>query len=89
MYNVHLMKRYTVAQARERLSDLLNQAEAGDSVVIERRGVRYQLRAEGAVRPGRSRRSMIETIDADVASGQWSWVWGPKGVRFSRRSRRS
>src|SRR5437870_2540283 len=34
MYNVH-MKRYSVTDARQKIADLLNAAEAGETVVIE------------------------------------------------------
>ena len=37
------MRRYTAAEARTRLSDALDHAEAGSAVVIERRGVRFEL----------------------------------------------
>ena len=83
------MKRYSTAQARERLADVLNEAERGAPVVIERRGVRYVLRAEPARRGGRSRRSAIETLDPAVARGHWQWSWTPKGVRFGRTRPRS
>lgn len=83
------MKRYSVAHARSRLADLLNEAERGTPVVIERRGVRYVLRAEAAPRRSRVRRSMIETLDPAVARGQWQWTWTPKGVRLSARRPRS
>ena len=38
LYNVHEMKRYTVAQVRERLASALDEVERGVPVVIERRG---------------------------------------------------
>ena len=81
------MKRYTVAQARGRLADVLNEAERGVRVVIERRGVRYELRAQPAPEGNRSRRSVIETLDTAVAHGQWHWTWAPKGVRLVPRRR--
>jgi len=83
------MKRYSVAHARNRLADLLNEAERGTPVVIERRGVRYVLHAEAAPRRRRVRRSMIETLDPAVAQGQWQWTWTPKGVRLGARHPRS
>lgn len=83
------MKRYSVAQVRERLADVLNEAERGVPVVIERRGVRYVLRAEPPPRRDRARRSAIETLDPAVARGQWQWSWTAKGVRFGRRRPRS
>ncbi len=40
------MKDFKVAEARARFGELLDQAEAGESVFIERRGVRYPLEAD-------------------------------------------
>ena len=78
------MKRYSVAQVRERLADVLNEAEQGVPIVIERRGVRYVLKVE---RPRRTRksRSAIEVLDPAVASGAWQWTLTAGGLRFSRR----
>ena len=55
------MKRYTVAHVRERLADVLDEAEQGNPVVIERRGVRYVLAVESTPQR-RSKRSAIETL---------------------------
>ena len=83
------MKRYTSSQVRERLADVLDAAERGEEVVIERRGVRYVIRAEESARPvRRSRKPMIEIIDPAVAEGEWTWTWKPGGLTFSSRRRR-
>ena len=80
------MKRYTSSQVRQRLSAVLDAAERGEHVVIERRGVRFALRAERAsdVRP-RRRRSLIQWLDPAVAEGQWTWTWSPRGLKFKSR----
>jgi antitoxin (DNA-binding transcriptional repressor) of toxin-antitoxin stability system len=82
------MKRYTSSQVRERFADILDAAERGEEVIIERRGVRYVLRAESA-RTGRTRRrrSLIAYMDPAVAAGQWTWEPGAGGLKFvdSRR----
>jgi antitoxin (DNA-binding transcriptional repressor) of toxin-antitoxin stability system len=84
-----MMKRYTVAQVRERLSDALDQAEQGESVIIERRGVRYQLtlapdvKAQRRKAPGR-----IEIVDPSVDAGDWSWNWSSRGLTFRARHKR-
>ena len=76
------MKRYTSSQVRERFADMLDAAERGEEVIIERRGVRYVLRAE-ATRPSRKRRqSLITYMDPAVEAGQWSWQLGPGGLEF-------
>jgi antitoxin (DNA-binding transcriptional repressor) of toxin-antitoxin stability system len=86
MYNAH-MKRYTVAEARARFSDLLDAAEKGQPAVIERRGVRFVIRPEEGPRRI-SRRNMIDYLDPAVAEGQWTWAFGPAGLVFKGRPRR-
>jgi hypothetical protein len=87
MYNVR-MRRYTAAQARSRLADALNQAEAGQPVVIERRGVRFQLtRVSPSPRPHRGR-PLLEIVDPAVERGEWTWQLGRTGARFTARRRR-
>ncbi len=39
------MKRYTAAKARQQFSLLLDAAERGEPVIVERRGVRFRIRA--------------------------------------------
>lgn len=85
MYNVHV-KKYSVAMVRERLSEALDRAEQGNAVLIERRGVTYEL----TVRKTRARQKkparQIEIHDASlVTSGQWTWDWKAGGLRFRAR----
>jgi antitoxin (DNA-binding transcriptional repressor) of toxin-antitoxin stability system len=83
------MNRYTVAQARQRFSEILDAAESGKPIVIERRGVCFVMRAERPrTRRRRRRKSLIEYMDPAVAAGRWTWDLGPEGLRFvPRRSR--
>ncbi len=81
------MKRYTVAQVRERLASALDEAEKGEPVVIERRGVRYMLSVEAPQADTARRPSIIETIDPAVAEGTWTWAWGPNGLKFQPKRR--
>lgn len=87
MYNVHV-KRYTTAQARQRFAKVLDAAELGQPVVIERRGIRFVVEAqrERRRRSGR-RKSIIEHVDRAVASGEWTWTWQAMGLRFDVRRR--
>jgi antitoxin (DNA-binding transcriptional repressor) of toxin-antitoxin stability system len=87
MYNVHV-KRYTVAQARERLAEALDSAERGDPVVIERRGVRFRLDAVRPARRSARRKPLIESLDPALESGQWSWGWEAGALSFSVRRKR-
>jgi antitoxin (DNA-binding transcriptional repressor) of toxin-antitoxin stability system len=81
------VKRYTAAQARQHLSDVLDAAEAGEPVVIERRGVHFAVRAE-AKGAARRRAPLVAWMDPAVARGDWTWEWTSRGLRFSRRTRR-
>ena len=87
---MYVMKRYTSSQVRERLSDVLDAAERGEEVVIERRGARFFLRVEGSDRPAARRRGRpaIEILDPAVAKGEWTWAWKPTGLAFTKRPRR-
>ena len=86
---MYVMKRYTISKARERLADVLDEAERDGAVVIERRDVQYVIRATHTPSRKRSQGSVIETLDPAVAAGQWQWNWTAKGIRFGRRGRRS
>lgn len=86
---MYVMKRYTISQARERLADVLDEAERDGAVVIERRDVQYVIKATHTAPRKRSRGSIIETLDPAVAAGQWQWNWTAKGIRFGRRGRRT
>jgi antitoxin (DNA-binding transcriptional repressor) of toxin-antitoxin stability system len=81
------MKRYTVAQARQQFADLLDAAERGRPVVIERRGVRFVVEARSSNRRPRPRKAIIRSVDRAVASGQWTWDWKADGLRFQARRR--
>ena len=82
------MKRYTVAQARRQFAEVLDSAERGDPVVIERRGVRFVVEAQRRRRrPPARRTSMIQHLDPAVAAGEWTWSWKADGLRFKSRRR--
>lgn len=82
------MKRYTAAQARAQFSLLLDEAERGESVIIERRGVRFHVRTgrQAEVKPT-TRAAILELVDPDVAAGHWTWDWDSEGVRFTPQVR--
>ena len=88
MYIVHVTV-YSVSRARAHLADLLDAAEKGERVVIERRGVRHALTVEEPVAKWTSARPRLEIVDEDVEAGTWGWTWQEGGVRFrgTRRKR--
>jgi antitoxin (DNA-binding transcriptional repressor) of toxin-antitoxin stability system len=91
------MKRYTASEARKRISDVLDGAERGENVVIERKGVRFQVVVDrvGPARAPSSKAPVLEIRDPAVESGNWTWREGRGGSSFvarvssSRASRRS
>jgi antitoxin (DNA-binding transcriptional repressor) of toxin-antitoxin stability system len=83
------MKRFTAAQARQRFAELLDAAERGQPVLVERRGVRFIVRAEGTASSRiRRRKSLIASLDPAVAAGEWTWASAAQGLRFVSRRRR-
>ena len=79
MYNVHTMKPMKVAEARARFGEVLDEAESGVPVVIERRGVRFRVVVDDTPKPTRA---SFAFVDADVLNGQWGWDQGKSGLRF-------
>ena len=85
------MKTYTVGMVRERLAEALDEAQQGQPVFIERRGVIYRISVEPAARPARTRRRAIEVLDPTIERGEWSWDWSARTnglrLRSPRRAR--
>jgi antitoxin (DNA-binding transcriptional repressor) of toxin-antitoxin stability system len=82
------MKKYTVAMVRERLSEALDQAQRGEPVFIQRRGVAYRLSVEPATRRKRKTTApKIEIVDPAVARGLWTWDWADGALRLRARRR--
>jgi antitoxin (DNA-binding transcriptional repressor) of toxin-antitoxin stability system len=78
------MKRYSVSEARMRMAEMLDCAEGGESVAIERKGTRFQIVAT-KVTPLRKRTPALEILDDGVEKGQWTWQDRPDGLTYSRR----
>jgi hypothetical protein len=88
MYNVLVMKSFRVAEARARFGELLDEAESGQTVFIERHGVRFALTANPQEAPAAAPAPPFKWVHPDVMSGQWTWDLSPKGLRFRPRRRR-
>ena len=88
MYNVQAMKPMKVAEARARFGEVLDEAEKGATVIIERRGVRYRIIAERAPALRHQAAELFDFVDADVLNGQWSWHAAAAGLAFEPRRKR-
>jgi antitoxin (DNA-binding transcriptional repressor) of toxin-antitoxin stability system len=82
------MRRYSSTQVRQRFAEMLDAAEQGEAVVIERHRARFVLQLLRKRSRSARRRSAIEYADPAVVGGEWTWTWGRRGVRFSARKRR-
>lgn len=85
---MYLMNELKVAEARARFGELLDEAEKGEPVVIERRGVRFRVIAEPAPKTAGPRAALFDFVDAGVLAGQWTWTAGPAGLAFAARRKR-
>jgi len=84
VYNVHVRK-YKVAMVRERFARVLDEAQRGEPVFIERKGVVYRLSVEPPGKAAKARKPYIEVMDPAVEAGQWTWDWSPGKLRFRSR----
>ena len=88
VYNVPAMKHMKVAEARARFGEMLDDAENGGDVVIERRGVRFRVTAEQPRPARRVPPALFEAVDPSVLEGQWRWQEAPSGLTYSARRKR-
>ena len=86
MYNVH-MRKYSVSMIRERLAEALDDADRGEPVFIERRGVTYELTVRKV--PGRRKKAtpQIDILYRAIVEGDWTWEWAKGDLDL--RTRRS
>jgi antitoxin (DNA-binding transcriptional repressor) of toxin-antitoxin stability system len=82
------MKHLKVAEARARFGEILDEAEKGTPVVIERRGVRFRVVAEPTRTPAGSTTALFDYVDPLVMTGQWTWKAGARGLAFAPRRKR-
>ena len=75
-----------MAEARAKFSHLLDEADQGETVIIERHGVQYTLKSQPAqTKPHPAKNRYFEWVDPAVMSGQWTWTLTKKGLRFKPR----
>jgi antitoxin (DNA-binding transcriptional repressor) of toxin-antitoxin stability system len=83
------MSNMKVAEARARFGEILDAAEKGLPVVIERRGVTFRLVAEAAPRASAPAAAVFDFVDPAVMSGQWTWrADAARKVKFAPRRKR-
>jgi hypothetical protein len=81
------MSRVTATAARRNLFHLLDAAEKGEEVILERRGTRFRLSLEPPSREAIPSSPLI-IEDPDVLAGDWSWRADSKGeLAFEPRRR--
>lgn len=78
------MKALRVAEARARFGEVLDRAEQGDDVFIERNGVRFLVKVEKTAAPV-AHAPLFTKVHRDVVGGQWSWSLSERGLRFRAR----
>jgi prevent-host-death family protein len=85
---MYIMKRYTAAQARQRLARVLDEAERGEPVIIERRGVRFRVQTERKTSGSLKGKRYFRINDPAVERGTWTWNWEPGKLEFVPRPTR-
>lgn len=73
------MKRYSVTDLRAHLAVALDEAEKGETVVVERRGRRFRLVPEAARAAWPAVPARIEILDPAIVDGEWGWEWPGSG----------
>ena len=87
MYTVH-MPRFTVTEARKQLFRLLDSAEKGEEVILERRGTRFRLMLDPGPKSGDQSIAPLNVTDEEVLSGEWTWTAGAEGkLQFQARKK--
>jgi hypothetical protein len=81
------MKGMKVAEARARFGELLDRAEQGHEVLIERKGVWFRLLAEANGGRGKPA-AVFDFVDPAVMDGQWTWKPGKAGLAFAPRRKK-
>jgi hypothetical protein len=69
------------------LAEVLDSAERGETVVIERHRIRFQVVVTKATAV-RKRAAVIQILDPAVDRGDWTWKHGPAGLTFAGRKRK-
>jgi hypothetical protein len=82
------MKALNVAEARAKFGSMLDEAERGETVMIERRGVRFYLVPDSSTTTSVRRRPVLSYVHPDVMAGDWTWTAGAKGIKYTARGKK-
>lgn len=79
------MSRYTATDARKQFFHLLDAAERGEEVVLERHGVRFKLTLDvSQVDKSHKDEAAFTVEDTALLEGNWTWVSDEHGqLQFS------
>lgn len=83
------MTRINATEARQEFFRLLDAVENGETVIVERKGTRFQLSLIEA-EPETGPAAPVRITDPEVLSGNWTWVGDDDGqLQFrARREKR-
>ena len=70
------------------MAEMLDSVEAGESVEIERLGVRFQVVPAAPAKPAKKKAPILEILDEAIERGDCTWRYAPKGLTFTRRTSR-
>jgi hypothetical protein len=79
------MRKYSVSMVRERLSEALDDADRGKPVLIERRGVTYELTVRKTASRKKKATRQIEVLDRAIVDGNWTWDWEKGDLQLRTR----
>lgn len=85
------MVRFTASEARRQISRLLDAAERGEEVIVERKGARFRISLDTSgsgkgLEVAQAAPSPLLIEDEAILSGQWTWVSDQDGkLQFQAR----
>lgn len=87
MYVCTAMKRYSASLFRQQIARALDEAERGETVIVERRGRCFRLVPEAktiATKP----QPLFQVLDPALLNSDWSWDWKGPGRSPTLKIRR-
>jgi len=70
---------------RERFAEALDNADRGEPVFIERRGVIYELTVRKAPNRRKKATRQIDVLDDAIVEGNWTWDWEKGDLQLRTR----